>query len=583
MKRRIIMFSSLIGLSSFSYAQIGINTANPSTSLDIVAFNATGTSNNVDGLLAPRVDRARAQSMASVPAGTIIYVNDVATGTAGGQTVNVTAVGYYYFEAGVWQRFSTPAGVSAQSWGLTGNAGTTPGTNYLGTSDNQNVIFKRNNVQSGMLSATNTAFGVNSIPITATGAGNTALGTTTLSTVTTGTGNTALGTTALSTVTTGSRNVGIGSNAARGITTGSTNVAIGANTLQSTSAAAVQRNIAIGDNALFNNVSGNSNISIGINTGTAITTASNNLLIGDTAGGIQLNGDNNVAIGTNSGGFLTTGTNNVILGSSAGTNITTGAGNIAIGNATQVPTATASNQMNIGNLVFGTGMNGTLAAPAGNIGINQSAPARKLDVNAAAAPIRVSNLQAIATASPNTTVPLILDTTTGDIYQGRPSELLIFNSNYIPNGTPVTLNATATASATGSLVQSIYNVNFTLSRPAIVSIFNSTSVGFTTATGAVITDGSPRLSVTWVRISDSTGATTIQDNLGLASVGHNNTVSATSNLTGNYHSASNPMLTLPTGTYRLDIIALIGCSSGQSVRGTYGSGNDNLYVRADYF
>ncbi|WP_312394656.1 hypothetical protein [Chryseobacterium sp.] len=583
MKRRIIMFSSLIGLSSFSYAQIGINTANPSTSLDIVATNATGTSNNVDGLLAPRVDRARALSMASIPTGTIIYVNDIATGTATGQAVNVTAVGYYYFEAGVWQRISTPSGVSAQSWSLTGNAGTTPGTNYLGTSDNQNVIFKRNNVQAGMLTASNTAFGVSSIPITATGTGNTALGSTALSTLTTGAGNTAFGATALSTVTTGARNVGIGLNAARGVTTGSTNIAIGGNSLQNPSAAGIQRNIAIGDNSLFNNVSGNSNVSIGVNTGTAITAATNNVLIGDTAGGVSLNGDNNTVVGSIAGASLTTGTNNVILGASAGSNITTGGTNIAIGNNSQIPTATASNQMNIGNAIFGTGMTGTLASPNGNIGIGTSTPARRLEVNAATAPIRVSNLQAIATGSPTTTVPLILDTATGDIYQGRASEMLIFNSNYIPNASPVALNATATTSATGSLVQSIYNVNFTLSRPAIVSIFNSTSVGFATATGAVITDGTPRLSVTWVRISDSTGATIIQDNLGLASVSHNNTVSTSVNLTGNYHSASNPMLSLPAGTYRIDIFALIGCSSGQSVRGSYGSGNDNLYVKADYF
>jgi len=99
----------------------------------------------------------------------------------------------------------------------------------------------------------------------------------------------------------------------------------------------------------------------------------------------------------------------------------------------------------------------------------------------------------------------------------------------------------------------------------------------------VITDGSPRLSYTWVRISDSTGATIIQDNMGLASVSHSNTLSATQNLVGNYRGSSSPMLALPAGTYRLDIFSLVGCSSSQSVSVSYGSGNDNMYVKADYF
>jgi hypothetical protein len=72
--------------------------------------------------------------------------------------------------------------------------------------------------------------------------------------------------------------------------------------------------------------------------------------------------------------------------------------------------------------------------------------------------------------------------------------------------------------------------------------------------------------------------------MGLSSVSHVNSLTgATTNVTGNYQSASNPMLSLPAGTYRLDIFALTGCSSGQSVRATYGTGNDNLYVKADYF
>lgn len=340
------------------YAQVGVNTTTPSSTLDVVAKDPTGTASFVDGLLVPRVDRQRAQSMTSIPTSTMIYINDISTGTQTGTAVNVDAVGLYSYDGTAWTKLGGSGSSSTSGWNLTGNSGTTPGTNFIGTLDNQNVIFKRNNVQAGLLTASNTAFGTSSIPTTATG-----------------TGNTSLGTNSLSTLTTGARNIGVGLNTGRGITTGSSNIAIGGNTLSSTTAAAIQRNIAIGDNALISNNGGNSNIAIGVNTGTAITTGANNTLIGDTSGGVSLStGTNNTVIGSIAGAGLTTGSNNVVLGASAGSNITTGGTNIAIGNNTQVPSATTSNQMNIGNAIFGTGMTGTLAAPAGNIGIGTSAP-----------------------------------------------------------------------------------------------------------------------------------------------------------------------------------------------------------------
>lgn len=37
--------------------------------------------------------------------------------------------------------------MNAQSWSLNGNAGTTPGTNFIGTTDNKDLVFKTNNVE----------------------------------------------------------------------------------------------------------------------------------------------------------------------------------------------------------------------------------------------------------------------------------------------------------------------------------------------------------------------------------------------------------------------------------------------------
>lgn len=35
----------------------------------------------------------------------------------------------------------------AQSWNLTGNSGTNSSTNFLGTTDNQPLVFKTNNIE----------------------------------------------------------------------------------------------------------------------------------------------------------------------------------------------------------------------------------------------------------------------------------------------------------------------------------------------------------------------------------------------------------------------------------------------------
>jgi hypothetical protein len=86
----------LLLLSNPFFCQVGINSASPTTTLDVVARNPTGTSTNVDGLLIPRLTRQRAQNMTSIPNGNMIFINDVVSGTASGITINVTGVGFYF-------------------------------------------------------------------------------------------------------------------------------------------------------------------------------------------------------------------------------------------------------------------------------------------------------------------------------------------------------------------------------------------------------------------------------------------------------------------------------------------------------
>lgn len=108
--------------SSIVYGQVGINNTAPAATLDITAKSPNGTATIVDGLLVPRVDRQRAQSMTSVPTSTIIYVNDISTGTLTGTAVNIDAVGLYLYNGTVWEKVggTTVPAVAVTSSGFNG-------------------------------------------------------------------------------------------------------------------------------------------------------------------------------------------------------------------------------------------------------------------------------------------------------------------------------------------------------------------------------------------------------------------------------------------------------------------------------
>ncbi len=91
---------------------------------------------------------------------------------------------------------------------------------------------------------------------------------------------------------------------------------------------------------------------------------------------------NNTAIGFQAGYAAQTGANNnILLGYRAADNLTTGNNNIIIGYDIDNITATTDNTLNIGNLIFGTGIDGTgTTLSSGNIGIGTSTPASKLSI-----------------------------------------------------------------------------------------------------------------------------------------------------------------------------------------------------------
>jgi len=86
-------------------------------------------------------------------------------------------------------------------------------------------------------------------------------------------------------------------------------------------------------------------------------------------------------IGAYAGYGITTGNNNILLGYLAGNALTTGTNNIVIGYDIDAPSVSSANTLDIGNLIYGTGINGTgTTISTGNIGIGTSTPASILSV-----------------------------------------------------------------------------------------------------------------------------------------------------------------------------------------------------------
>lgn len=120
-------------------SQVGIGTTNPEAELDIISTN--------HGVIFPRLSLT-ARNVAlpvtnpqggSLAEGTLVYN----TATNGPSPFTVSP-GYYFWDGVQWVALD---GRGGRDWSLLGNAGTNPAINFLGTTDNTNLIFRTNNLQ----------------------------------------------------------------------------------------------------------------------------------------------------------------------------------------------------------------------------------------------------------------------------------------------------------------------------------------------------------------------------------------------------------------------------------------------------
>ncbi|WP_293870876.1 hypothetical protein [Flavobacterium sp.] len=312
MKLKIYITSLLFLAIVKTYAQVGIGTTSPDASsmLDITSTNS--------GLLIPRVSLTSVSDVATIasPLTSLLVYNS-------GFSPN----GYYYWNGSIWVQLAV--GLNAD-WSLTGNTGTSAATNFFGTTDDVDIVFKRFNIRSafignptGATSTTanvkNTSLGANSLVNPAAGYRNTAIGTNVMPGNTTGSRNVAVGDVALSSNTTGIENVAIGVGALFSNSTNSSNVAVGRNALTANTA---DFNTAVGDRALNTNSNGTLNTAIGVNSLFQNTLGNNNTSAGVQSLRSNTTGNNNSAFGYQSFFSNISGIGNLGLGYQAGYNET---------------------------------------------------------------------------------------------------------------------------------------------------------------------------------------------------------------------------------------------------------------------
>jgi|GEM_PF-2124980 len=303
-----------------------------------------------------------------------------ATGSAGATGATWTITSDDFNSTGTLSIVTTlPSTITSTNaaWLTTGNSGTTAGTNFLGTTDAQDLVFKINNIQAGFLNTASslTYFGLNA------GLGNTGLY------------NTAIGVSAFKNNATGQMNTAVGMDANIYFSSGTGNTAIGMYSLEGNSAPATN--------------TGDYNTSVGFAAGSGwdgvtpnnfqVTTGSYNTFLGYSSASNATNYTNATAIGAYS---LVGASNALILGSIAGINFAPASTNVGIGTIAPasnsllhvyqnadaskylirgeaMQTTTATDYQNIGVYGFARGGNSSWGYGAGLMGVADQASSWK--------------------------------------------------------------------------------------------------------------------------------------------------------------------------------------------------------------
>ncbi|HUH35749.1 MAG TPA: tail fiber domain-containing protein [Moheibacter sp.] len=327
-KYALLLVASFAANLAFSQVGIGTNTPNPNALLELDAADFKG------GLILPRL--ALTSTTAAAPLlehveGMILYNTATTTGQ------DSIAPGFYYNDGSHWRKIQTKQGDPPNAWTTRGNAGTNPSRHFIGTTDEQALVFKVDNRLVGYLTPLNE--------------GNLFLGdnagySNVQNNDSVAVKNIGIGELALFSNTTGRHNYASGSYAMQANTTGNENTASGSSALHNNTTG--NNNTSLGHKALYNNTTGNDNTAIGYAALYTTTTRSNSTAMGSYALYSNTTGDNNTAAGYKALYNNTTGNNNTAMGYAALQNNTTGNNNTAIGFSANEQTITGNDNTAIG-------------------------------------------------------------------------------------------------------------------------------------------------------------------------------------------------------------------------------------------
>jgi len=245
---------------------------------------------------------------------------------------------------------------SGQAWLLGGNAGTDPSTQFIGTTDNNDLVFKVNNTQAGRIntSNSNTSFGIQSMIANTTGDGNVGIGYKSLTSNIGGQRNVGIGFESLHENLNGENQIAIGYRALYN-SNSINNIGIGWHSLYSNTSGA--GNTSVGHGGLYSNTIGVKNTSLGQDALAANTEGNDNVALGFAALSSSIIGSNNVSVGNNSLSQSTAWFNTAI-GYNTSKLTTTGQANSAFGQAALYNNTTGSDNTAIGGEALGLNVSG---------------------------------------------------------------------------------------------------------------------------------------------------------------------------------------------------------------------------------
>jgi len=330
MKKQFITLIALI-IAGLIHAQVGINTDSPRATFDVMAIPTDLT--KTDGFIPPRLKgselKAKDANYTTLQTGAIVYVTEALTpADTTSKTINVTALGYFYFDGSTWQKMAADLRLVGTNH-ITQDAGNGSNGTSVGTGLN-NIAIGKDALMSNTTGVQNIAIGVNALKSNTTGRGNLVI----------------------------SNSDGTFESSGGSNTTGNYNLVLGGDSFTANTSG--EYNVAIGGASLFENTTGNYNTAIG----GLWTMGQNKTGIMNTAIGVEALtsmtvGVGNTAIGTDAlynfiGDNNTDSVGNIGLGYNSGNNLRSGKNNILIGlNAEAKVSPTGSNQLNIGNWIFG--------------------------------------------------------------------------------------------------------------------------------------------------------------------------------------------------------------------------------------